>query len=62
MKEDSKNNKRNHGVMLNAYPDSIGQNLGDIVSLLQREELANVFSKFYVLFIFVTVGVSKKYS
>ncbi len=62
MKEDSKNIKRNQGVMLNAYPDSIGQNLGDIVSLLQREELANVFSKFYVLPTFFNSDLDRGFS
>ena len=28
------------GVMLNAYPDSIGRNLSDIVSMLKRPEFA----------------------
>ena len=37
------------GVMLNAYPDSIGGRLSDIVDLLERPELADVFSLFYVL-------------
>jgi sucrose phosphorylase len=62
MKEDSKNIKRNQGVMLNAYPDSIGENLGDIVSLLQREELANVFSKFYVLPTFFNSDLDRGFS
>ena len=38
-----------NGVMLNAYPDSIGRNLADIVSLLKRFELRNAFSLFYIL-------------
>ena len=37
------------GVMLNAYPDSIGGRLSDIVDLLERPEFAQVFSLFYVL-------------
>jgi sucrose phosphorylase len=37
------------GPMLNAYPDSIGGTLGDIVKFLQNPELKNVFQSFYVL-------------
>jgi sucrose phosphorylase len=39
----------NSGPMLNAYPDSIGGTLGDIVKFLKRPELKNVFQSFYVL-------------
>lgn len=39
----------NNGVMLNAYPDSMGGTLGDIVDFLQKDELSGVFSSFYVL-------------
>ena len=35
--------------MLNAYPDSLGGSLGDIVTLLKTEALQNVFSSFYIL-------------
>jgi len=37
------------GVMLNAYPDSIGKKLADIVQFLQRPELKDTFSLFYIL-------------
>ncbi|MEJ2590461.1 MAG: glycosidase [Candidatus Thiodiazotropha sp.] len=37
------------GVMLNAYPDSIGDRLADIVGLLQRPEFDETFSLFYLL-------------
>lgn len=37
------------GVMLNAYPDSIGQNMTDIVDMLKRPEFKDVFSLFYIL-------------
>src|SRR4030042_2352947 len=37
------------GPMLNAYPDSIGGTLGDIVKFLQTPELKDVFQSFYVL-------------
>ena len=39
----------NHKPMLNAYPDSLGGNLGDIVTLLKTEALQDVFSSFYIL-------------
>ena len=44
-------NKRKMGIgpLLNAYPDSIGGKLSDIVSLLQREELKDTFESFYIL-------------
>ena len=35
--------------MLNAYPDSLGGMLGDIVTLLGRNELKEVFGSFYIL-------------
>lgn len=38
-----------NGPMLNAYPDSIGGKLEDIVHFLQRDELKDVFSSFYIL-------------
>jgi len=37
------------GVMLNAYPDSIGSRLSDTVALLKRPELKDAFSLFYIL-------------
>ncbi|MFC2282397.1 MAG: glycosidase, partial [Lachnoanaerobaculum saburreum] len=42
--------KRNdNGPMLNAYPDSLGGSLGDIVNFLGKKELKDVFSSFYIL-------------
>ena len=38
-----------NGPMFNAYPDSIGGKLADIVQFLQRDELKDVFSSFYIL-------------
>jgi sucrose phosphorylase len=35
--------------MFNAYPDSIGGTLGDIVKFLQTPELKDVFQSFYIL-------------
>jgi sucrose phosphorylase len=37
------------GPMLNAYPDSIGETLGDIVKFLRTPELKDVFQSFYIL-------------
>jgi sucrose phosphorylase len=37
------------GPMLNAYPDSIGGHLCDIVEFLARPELEGVFKSFYIL-------------
>jgi sucrose phosphorylase len=37
------------GPVLNAYPDSIGGSLGDIVKFLQFPELKYVFQSFYIL-------------
>jgi sucrose phosphorylase len=37
------------GVIFNAYPDSIGQKLADIIRMLQRPEFKDVFSMFYIL-------------
>jgi sucrose phosphorylase len=47
-------NKETHtiasnGPMLNAYPDSIGGALEDIICFLQEPELTNAFSSFYIL-------------
>lgn len=39
----------NNGPMLNAYPDSMGGNLGDIAEFLCKPELKDVFSSFYIL-------------
>lgn len=37
------------GVMLNAYPDSIGLKLADTVGMLSRPDFEGVFSLFYIL-------------
>ena len=41
--------KNTLGVMLNAYPDSIGGTLGDIAALLRQPELKDAFTSFYIL-------------
>ena len=51
-----------NGVMLNAYPDSIGKKLSDTVALLQRPELQDVFSLFYVLPTFFNSDLDRGFS
>lgn len=41
--------KNDLGAMLNAYPDSIGSNLNGVTAMLQREELKDAFTSFYIL-------------
>lgn len=43
------NGEKKLGVMLNAYPDSIGGQLSGIVSMLKRPEFKDTFSSFYIL-------------
>jgi len=51
MKTDDNTKKQDlpKGVMFNAYPDSIGRNLADIVHMLKMPEFKDVFSLFYIL-------------
>ena len=37
------------GVMLNVYPDSCGGNLGNLVHMLKKKEMQNLFSYIYIL-------------
>ena len=39
----------NSGTMLNAYPDSMGGRLSDIIEILQLPEFENAFRSFYIL-------------
>ncbi len=39
----------NSGVMLNAYPDSMGSSLHELVSLLSQPEMKDAFRSFYIL-------------
>jgi sucrose phosphorylase len=50
------------GVMLNAYPDSIGTNLSDIVTLLKMPEFKDVFSLFYILPTFFNSDLDRGFS
>jgi len=51
-----------NGVMLNAYPDSIGAKLSDTVALLRRPELQDVFSLFYILPTFFRSDLDRGFS
>lgn len=66
MKEESKNNtsKNNvfNGVMLNAYPDSIGEKLRDTIKMLQMPEFKDAFSLFYVLPTFFNSDLDRGFS
>ncbi len=50
------------GVMLNAYPDSIGAKLADLVALLKRPELDDAFSLLYVLPTFFNSDLDRGFS
>ena len=63
----------NNKPMLNAYPDSIGGKLSNIVDFLKREEMKDIFSSFYILpsvfntdldrgFSVINYDLSKKYA
>ena len=45
----SKNHTVDNGPMLNAYPDSVGGTLSDIVAFLKKKDCEDVFSSFYIL-------------
>lgn len=40
---------KNNGPMLNAYPDSLGGTLSDLVAFLQKDELKDTFQSIYLL-------------
>jgi sucrose phosphorylase len=50
------------GVMLNAYPESIGACLADTVQLLKRPELKDAFSLFYILPTFFNSDLDRGFS
>ena len=50
------------GVMLNAYPDSIGKRLSDTVEFLKRPELKDAFSLFYILPTFFNSDLDRGFS
>lgn len=49
-------------AMLNAYPDSIGENLSGIVDLLKRPELKETFQSFYILPSFFNTDLDRGFS
>ena len=51
-----------NGVMLNAYPDSIGSNLTDIVNMLKLPAFKDTFSLFYVLPTFFNSDLDRGFS
>ncbi|WP_439131743.1 glycosidase [Polaribacter sp.] len=57
-----KNTTISNGVMLNAYPDSIGTNLSDTIKMLQKEDFKDVFSLFYVLPTFFNSDLDRGFS
>ncbi|WP_281635389.1 alpha-amylase family glycosyl hydrolase [Flavobacterium marginilacus] len=57
------NNKTiTNGVMLNAYPDSIGTKLCETISMLKKPEFKDVFSLFYVLPTFFNSDLDRGFS
>ncbi len=50
------------GVMFNAYPDSIGKTMEDIMQMLGSPELEDVFSLFYVLPTFFNTDLDRGFS
>ena len=51
-----------NGVMLNAYPDSIGEQMGDMVGMLKMSQFKNVFSQFYILPTFFNSDLDRGFS
>ena len=51
-----------NGVMLNAYPDSIGTQLKDLITMLQMPALKDIFSLFYVLPTFFNSDLDRGFS
>ena len=60
----NKNDSHNisNGVMLNAYPDSIGKKLSDTVTMLQMPEFKDAFSLFYILPTFFNSDLDRGFS
>ena len=51
-----------NGVMLNAYPDSIGDRLSDTIMMLKKPEFKDVFSLFYILPTFFNSDLDRGFS
>ncbi len=58
----SKDSNITNGVMLNAYPDSIGNTLSDTISMLKMPEFKGVFSLFYILPTFFNSDLDRGFS
>lgn len=56
------NLKISNGVMLNAYPDSIGEKFSDTIAMLKMAEFKNVFSFIYVLPTFFNSDLDRGFS
>ena len=54
--------KNQRGVMLNAYPDSIGKKFEDCIQLLEEESLKDCFSHFYILPTFFNSDLDRGFS
>lgn len=54
--------KITNGVMLNAYPDSIGEGLSDMIKMLSIPQFKDVFSLFYVLPTFFNSDLDRGFS
>lgn len=55
-------NNQLKGVLLNAYPDSIGGKLRNAIKMLQQPELKDVFSLFYLLPTFFNSDLDRGFS
>lgn len=51
-----------NGTMFNAYPDSIGEKLSDLVALLKRPEFKDAFSLLYILPTFFNSDLDRGFS
>ncbi|MGO4904609.1 alpha-amylase family glycosyl hydrolase [Flavobacterium sp. W20_MBD1_R3] len=60
MIQDNKN--ISNGVMLNVYPDSIGEKFSDTIAMLKMEEFKDVFSLIYVLPTFFNSDLDRGFS
>src|SRR3970040_1175967 len=57
-----KNKNISNGVMLNVYPDSIGEKFSDTVGMLKRNDFKDVFSFIYVLPTFFNSDLDRGFS
>lgn len=62
MQHQDESNSIHNGVMLNAYPDSIGSNLKDVITMLHLPEFKDAFSLFYLLPTFFNSDLDRGFS